>query len=212
MYTCVYVQQDRSGERAFLPGGGYQREIVSLVSGSRNLQLVSDHGMGVAYCLVWRIPTREILSSALSRRHARTRARYRTPPHASLACPRSPGCCCCCCRLSFSYTSSPLPLSLLSLAATARCHSADRHQGITDNTVEKFQGEIGIDRGSAPKAAPTSNVWISSGRIEVGKVKKKKRKKRRKSSEERPLYATKFFLESSRDRKRVSLGLIFLCR
>lgn len=70
-------------QRAFLPGGGYQREIVSLVSGSRNLQLVSDHGMGVAYCLLWRIPTREILSSALSRRHARTRARYRTPPHAS---------------------------------------------------------------------------------------------------------------------------------
>lgn len=63
----------------------YQREIVSPVSGSRNLQLVSDYGMGVAYCPLWRIPTREILSSALSRRHARTRARYRTPPH---ACPR----------------------------------------------------------------------------------------------------------------------------
>ncbi|KOX69257.1 hypothetical protein WN51_04293 [Melipona quadrifasciata] len=36
--------------------------------------------------------------------------------------------------------------------------------GITDNTVEKFQGEIEIDRGSAPKAAPTGDIVLRTGK------------------------------------------------
>lgn len=90
----------------FSQNGGYQREIVYPVSGSRNLQLVSDRGMGVAYCPLWRIPTRQIVSSALSRRHARTRARYRTLTRASGFCftwlvPILACYCCCRCLLSF---------------------------------------------------------------------------------------------------------------
>lgn len=83
---------------------GYQQEIVSPVSGSRNLQLVSDRGMGVAYCPVWRIPTREILSGrvvAATRTH--TCARHRA--HASCQQPS---------QRSFSSSRSffPLPVSL----------------------------------------------------------------------------------------------------
>ena len=148
----------------------YQREIVSPVSGSRNLQLVSDYGMGVAYCPLWRIPTREILSSALSRRHARTRARYRTPPH---ACPRpAPPVF----SLFFLFC-----LPLLSLTATAFRRSAVPpwgHGSLAGGspTVEKFQGEIEIDRESTPNPALSDNGfpyrriglvgWIRGWRME----------------------------------------------
>lgn len=136
----------------------YQREIVSPVSGSRNLQLVSDYGMGVAYCPLWRIPTREILSSALSRRHARTRARYRTPPH---ACPRPappvfPS-------LHFSPFFSFLLFSFFPSSPFSYRHRVAvppwGHGSLAGGspTVEKFQGEIEIDRESTPNPALSDN-------------------------------------------------------
>lgn len=140
--------------------------------------------MGVAYCPLWRIPTREILSSALSRRHARTRARYRTPPH---ACPRpappvfpslhlSPFF-----PLFFFSLFFLFSLPLLSLTATAFRRSAVPpwgHGSLAGGspTVEKFQGEIEIDRESTPNPALSDNGfpyrriglvgWIRGWRME----------------------------------------------
>ena len=127
-------------------------------------------------------PERSYLARCRAGTHAHVHATARrhtllSPVLAILAVAAAAAAACC---LSFSSTSSPSPL--LSLAATARCHSADRHRGITDNTVEKFQGEIEIDRRSAPKAAPTSNGFSRSDRS---------------WENERNSYSTKFFFEGS---------------
>lgn len=91
--------------------------------------------MGVAYCPLRRIPTREILSSTLSRRHARTRARHRA-------------------RAFFSF-SALFPRFLPSVAFSRLSESLATGGGsaASRETLRRNRNRYGIDPESKPPIA-----------------------------------------------------------